>query len=84
MVEGIEVFPVRARVERFTVGPLVHMDDLLGLSPHLAVARAVAIRTVLAHLGRHLERGRAQVLEFAPVRRTLLGLIGPLLGWLPR
>ena len=84
MVERIEVSPVRARVERFAFGPLVHMDDLLGLSPHLAVARAVAIRTVLAHLGRHLKRGRAQVLEFASVRRTLLGLIGIPLGRLPR
>ena len=80
----IEVFPVRARVERLTFRPLVHMDDLLGLSPHLSVARAVAIRTVLAHFGRHLERGRAQVLELAPIRRTLLGLIDAPLEPLPR
>ena len=85
MVERIEVFPVWARVERLTLRPLVHMDDLTRLSPHLAVAGAVAIGTVLAHFGGHLERGRAQVLEFASIRRTLLGLTDPpLVGRLPR
>ena len=84
VIKRIEVFPVRSRVERLALRPLVHMDDLASLSPILTVARAVAIGTVLAHFGRHLERGRAQVLEFASICRTLLDLTGPFLRLLPR
>ena len=84
MIKWIKVFAIWSRIKRLTLWPLVHMDDLARLSLHLAVAEAVTIRTILAHFGRHLERGRAQVLELAPIRRTLLGLIDAPLEPLPR
>ena len=65
LLQWVEVFSVRSCVEWFALGPLVHMD-------HLTLAETVPAGSILAHLRRHLEGSRAQILELTSRRRAAM------------